>query len=376
LAAARGEPRSHSPYHALTTFAKVLAHVRASYVDDVDENQLIQGAVRGLVRSLDPYSAYMSPEEFRVLRSDTQGRFGGIGCEVDARNGLLLVMAALEGTPAARAGLRRGDRILEIDGLSTEGMSLQNAVVRMRGRPGTVVRLSLRRDGVDEPLSLAIERAEIDIESVEGRLINGNVAYLRLRMFQEDSARRLRQELQRLERDSGGLVGAILDVRGNPGGLVDQAVEIADLFLAQGVIVTTRGRGGRMIAEERARRRGTVADLPLVVLVDGQSASASEIVAGALQDNRRATIIGEGTYGKGSVQNVIELPDGSGLKLTIARYHTPGGRSLAGRGLEPDIAVAGPPGGAHRAGPGERRVDPPLDRALAELRRQQPSAAR
>lgn len=368
-ALARGEPRTDSPYHALTTFSKVLAHVRASYVDDVDETRLIEGAIRGMVHTLDPYSAFMTAEEYRVLRADTQGRFGGIGCEVDVRDGVLTVMLPLEGTPAARAGLRPGDRILEIDGEPTERMSLQEAIVRMRGEPGSVVRVVMRRPEEDEPRELLITRAVITVESVEARALEPGIGYVRLRTFQEDTASRLRDELDRLERDAGGaLRGLVIDLRGNPGGLVDQAVEVSDEFLADGVIVTTRGRGGRLIAEERARARGTRAAYPVVVLVDGQSASASEIVVGALQDHRRAVIVGSRTYGKGSVQNVIELLDGAALKLTVARYHTPSGRCIQGRGIEPDVEVAPPPGGAFGGRPGEQRDDPPLRRALEEIR--------
>ncbi len=365
---ARGEPRTHSPYHSLTTFTKVLAHVRASYVDDIDETKLIHGAIRGLVRSLDPHSAFMTPEEFRVLRSDTEGRFGGIGCEVDVRGGVLTVMTPLEGTPAVRAGLRPGDRILEIDGVSTEGMSLQDAVVQMRGEPGSVVRVVMRRPGEDEPQELSITRAVIHIESVEARSLGSGIGYVRIRMFQENTAARMREELDRLERDnSGALRGLVMDLRGDPGGLVDQAVEICDEFLEDGVIVTTRGRGGRTIAEERAHRRGTRDPFPIVILVDGQSASASEIVIGALQDHGRAVIMGIRTYGKGSVQNVIELPDGSGLKLTVARYHTPNGRCIQGSGIEPDIVVESPEGGVHAGQPGEQRDDPQLRRALQHV---------
>lgn len=365
---ARGEPRTHSPYHALTTFAKVLAHVRASYVDDVDETKLVQGAIRGLVRSLDPHSAFMTPEEFRVLRADTQGRFGGIGCEVDVRGGVLTVLTPLEGTPAERAGLRPGDRIIEIGDELTEGMSLQDSVVRMRGEPGSVVRVVILRPGEEEPRELSITRAIIRIESVEARMAAPGIGLVRIRTFQEDTALRLREELDRLERgNEGSLRGLIIDLRGDPGGLVDQAVEVCDEFLSDGVIVTTRGRGGRMIAEERAHRRGTRPAFPMVILVDGQSASASEIVIGALQDHRRAVIIGTRTYGKGSVQNVIELPDGSGLKLTVARYHTPSGRCIQDRGIDPDIVVEAPEGGAHSGRPGERRDDPQLRRAIEQV---------
>lgn len=366
---ARGEPRTHNPYHSLTTFAKVLAHVRASYVDEVDETALIHGAIRGLVRSLDPHSAFMTPEEFRMLRADTQGRFGGIGCEVDVRGGVLTVLTPLEGTPAAEAGLRPEDRIIEIDGEPTEGMSLQDAVVRMRGEPGSSVTLMVRRAGLEDPLELTITRAVIQVESVEARLIEPGIGYLRLRTFQEDTASRMHGALDRMEREGDqDLRGLILDLRGNPGGLVNQAVEVSDAFLDRGVIVTTRGRGGRLMAEERAHRRGTRREVRIVILVDGQSASASEIVVGALRDNGRAVILGTRTYGKGSVQNVIELPDGSGLKLTVARYHTPSGRCIQGQGIEPDIHVEPPEGGAHAGAPGEQRDDPQLRRALDQVR--------
>lgn len=367
---ASGEPRTHSPYHSLATFAKVLAHVRASYVDDVDETKLVQGAIRGLVRSLDPHSAFMTPEEFRVLRSDTQGRFGGIGCEVDIRAGVLTVITPLEGSPAEDAGIRPEDRIVEIGDEPTEGMSLQEAVVQMRGEPGTVVRVVVRRPGVEDSIELSITRAVIHIESVEARSVAPDIGYIRVRTFQENTAARMRLELDRLEREQGGeLRGLILDFRGDPGGLVDQAVEICDEFLSDGVIVTTRGRGGRVIAQEVAHRRGTRPSYPMVLLVDGQSASASEIVIGALQDHGRALVMGTRTYGKGSVQNVIELPDGSGLKLTVARYHTPSGRCIQGRGIDPDVEVEAPVGGAHAGRPGERRDDPPLQRAIEHLQR-------
>jgi carboxyl-terminal processing protease len=264
--------------------------------------------------------------------------------------------------------LRPGDRIIEIDDELTEGMSLQDSVVRMRGEPGSVVRVVILRPGEQEPRELSMTRAIIRIESVEARMAAPGIGFVRIRTFQEDTAARLREELDRLERGTeGALRGLIIDLRGDPGGLVDQAVEVSDEFLSSGVIVTTRGRGGRMIAEERAHRRGTRPNFPMVVLVDGQSASASEIVIGALQDHRRAVIIGTRTYGKGSVQNVIELPDGSGLKLTVARYHTPSGRCIQDRGIDPDIVVEAPEGGAHAGRPGERRDDPQLRRAIEQI---------
>lgn len=372
---AQGEPRAHSPYHSLTTFAKVLAHVRASHVDPVDETKLVHGAIRGLVRSLDPHSAFMTPEEFRVLRADTEGRFGGIGCEVDVRGGVLTVMMPLDDTPAARAGIRPGDRIIAIDEEPTEGMSLQDAVVRMRGEPGSTVALTIRRPATEEPLEMSLTRAVIRVESIEYRVVEPGFGYVRIRTFQEDTAARFHDALDRLERDEDDLRGLVIDLRGNPGGLVNQAVEISDELLEQGVIVTTRGRGGRLMAEERAHRRGTRSELQVVVLVDGQSASASEIVVGALQDHRRAVILGTRTYGKGSVQNVIELPDGSGLKLTVARYYTPSGRCIQDRGIDPDIVVEPPEGGAHAGAPGQRRDDPQLRRAIQQLHQMTAAAA-
>jgi carboxyl-terminal processing protease len=317
----------------------------------------------------------MTPEEFRVLRSDTEGRFGGIGCEVDVRGGVLTVMMPLPGTPAERAGLRPGDRIVEIDGDSTEGMSLQDAVVAMRGEPGTIVTLAVRRQEGAEPEELSITRARIRVESVEARLLDrrARIGYAKLRTFQEDTAARLHEELDRMEREAGGrLAGIVLDLRSNPGGLVDQSVEVVDEFLDDGIIVTTRGRGGRLMAEERAHHRGTRPRMVMAVLVDEHSASASEIVVGALQDHGRAVILGEQTYGKGSVQNVIELPDGSGLKLTVARYHTPSGRCIHGEGIAPDVPLAPAP----EPEPGTRsRPDPQIEAALARVRRGLPPAA-
>ncbi|MBI2894480.1 MAG: S41 family peptidase [Deltaproteobacteria bacterium] len=345
-------PRRLSPYHNLGIFTRVLTHIESSYVEEVDQDRLVYGAIRGLVGTLDPHSSFMDPEEFRLLQSDTTGRFGGIGIEIDMRDGMPTVVAPLDGTPAAEAGIRSGDQITEIDGRNTADMTIDDAVRVMRGQPGSRVRLKLRRAGVEAPIELELVRAIIRVESVEARSLERGIAYVRIKAFQERTAEHLRRELDRLTSDGGGsLRGLVLDLRNDPGGLLDQAVLVSDEFLAEGVIVSTRGQGGALLDEERAHARGTRDGFPMVVLVNEYSASASEIVAGALQDHGRAVVIGKRTFGKGSVQNIIDLPDGSGLKLTIARYYTPSGRSIQAEGIRPDIEVPELPAPAAGAAP-------------------------
>jgi carboxyl-terminal processing protease len=333
-------PRRHSAYQNLGVLARVLTHIESSYVDPVDQDELVFGAIRGMVGTLDPHSSFMDPEQYRLLQSDTSGRFGGIGIEIDARDRKLTVVAPLDGSPAAAAGIRSGDQIIEIEGRSTETMSIDDAVRIMRGEPGTRVRMKLVRMGVQTPIELELVRAIIRVESVEARLLERGVGYVRIKTFQERTAEQLRRELDRLTQQSGGtLRGLVLDLRNDPGGLLDQAILVADEFLSEGVIVTTRGQQGTVVEEDRAHARGTRPSFPMAVVVNEYSASASEIVAGALQDHGRALLIGRRTYGKGSVQNVISLPDGSGLKLTTARYYTPSGRSIQADGILPDIDV-------------------------------------
>jgi len=361
--AADAVPRTHSPYHSLGTFTRALTHVETSYVEEVDQDDLVYGAIRGMLATLDPHSGFLTPDEYAILQSDTTGRFGGVGIEVDTRDGFLTVVSPLDGTPADRAGVRAGDRIVAIDGRSTEGMVIDDAVRIMRGEAGTRVKITIRRPGQEDPIEIELVRMIIRVESVEARLLEPGYGWLRIKQFQDGTTTRMRRELDRLEEESGGRLKAlVLDLRENPGGLYDEGVLVADEFLTSGVIVSTRGQGGVVLDDERATSRGARTDFPMVVLVNAWTASASEIVAGALQDLGRAVVVGERTFGKGSVQNIIELPGDSAMKLTIARYYTPSGRSIQGHGVPPDIEVPEgepqPPDGAAA----EREAD--LERAL------------
>jgi carboxyl-terminal processing protease len=331
-----------SPYENLAIFARVLSHIELSYVGEVEQKKLVYGAIRGMVRTLDPHSDYLDPDEYRVLMSDTRGRFGGVGVEIDVRDGWLTVTAVFPSSPAARANLKPGDRFVTIDGMRARDLPIEEAIRRMRGEPGTEVRVSLRREDDAPAIEATLRRETIQVNAVEGRLLADGHLYVRLRVFQETVARELADVLDEASQRSaaqGGLKGLLLDLRDNPGGLLDQAVLVADEFLESGPIVSTRGRGGRELALASARRIGTRPDFPVVVLVNGFTASAAEIVSGALQDQRRALIVGTRTFGKGSVQNVIDLPDQSALKLTVARYYTPNGRSIQAHGIEPDVLI-------------------------------------
>jgi carboxyl-terminal processing protease len=302
---------------------------------------------------LDPHTSFLKPDQYREMKVDTQGQFGGIGIEVEmrpvaegSRDNVLTVMSAIDGTPAQKAGLQTGDQIVKIDDLSTRNLRMDDAVGRMRGKKGTQVTLTVERPGGaakgwKEPRVITLSREIIKMDNVVARTLEPGYGYVRLKQFSENSDRDLESALDRLEHDSpsGHLRGLVLDLRNNPGGLLDQAVRIADQFIESGLIVRTEGKGGRIIDEERAHQRGTRTGFPMIVLVNGGSASASEIVAGALQDHGRAAILGTQTFGKGSVQTVIELDDGSALKLTIARYYTPNGRSIQEHGITPDVVV-------------------------------------
>jgi carboxyl-terminal processing protease len=337
-----GAPASASPYENLATFARALAHIEMSYVSAVNQDKLIYGAIRGMVRTLDPHSDFLDPEEYRVLSSDTRGRFGGIGVEIDVRDGWLTVTAVFPGGPAELAGVKVGDRFVSIDGFRARDMAIEEAVRRMRGEPGTEVRVSLRREDDAPAIEVSLKREIIAVDAVEAQVLSDRHLYVRLRVFQETTTRELTDVLDaavEATREKGGVRGVLLDLRDNPGGLLDQAVSVADEFLADGVIVSTRGREGRELSVASARQGGTRPDWPMVVLVNGYTASAAEIVAGALRDHGRAVIVGTRTFGKGSVQNIIELPDASALKVTVARYYTPSGRSIQAEGIEPDVAI-------------------------------------
>lgn len=339
---AQATPTTASPYANLAIFARALSQIEVSHVEPPDQDALIYGAIRGMVETLDPHSSFLTPEQYRLLMSDTEGHFGGIGIEVDVRDGWLVVHGVIAGGPAEEAGIQTGDRFLAIDGLGARDMRLSDAVEHMRGAPGTPVTIRLRREGTEQGIDLTLTREVIHVEAVEARVLPNRVFYARLRSFSETTTDELRAALDHAVSETsgeGGLRGVLLDMRGNPGGLLNEAVRVSDEFLTEGVIVSTRGRDGQVLDEARARSAGTRPDWPMVVLVDHYTASAAEIVAGALHDHHRAVLVGQTTWGKGSVQNLIELPDGSALKLTIARYYTPSGVSIQARGIDPDIAI-------------------------------------
>lgn len=331
-----------SPYANLAIFARALSHIEAGHVERPDQDALIYGAIRGMVSTLDPHSTFMDPEEYRILTSDTQGEFGGIGVEIDVRDGWLTVHGVFDGGPADRAGMRPGDRFLTIAGQGARDLPISDAVRIMRGEPGTRVEVTVRREGSEEAIPLTLTREIIRVDAVEARILPDRIVHLQIKAFQGTTTDELRRAIDTaVERTapSGGIRGILLDMRRNPGGLLDEAVRVSDEFLESGVIVSTRGRDGVLLSEARAHRAGTRPNWPIVILVDGFTASAAEIVAGALRDHGRAIVVGSRTWGKGSVQNIVELPDGSALKLTVARYYTPSGRSIQAQGIEPDVAV-------------------------------------
>ena len=328
------------PYRKLDVFSHVLSLIENNYVEPVDETRLLYGAVDGMVRTLDPHSSFMDPRSYAALKEETEGEYGGVGLELATRGEDVVVVAPIDDTPASRAGFQPGDRLIEIDGRAVHGWRETEAVRALTGSPGTKVTLKAHRAGWAEPRSFTLVRDVIRIVSVEEKLFDRKLAYVKVKSFQDRTDLYLRKALDSMHDQAGGqLSGIVLDLRHNPGGLLDQAVKVADRFLDGGVIVTTKGRGGKHVEVEKAHPKGTEPKYPMVVLVDGGTASASEIVAGALQDSGRAVVIGTRTFGKGSVQTVIELEDGSGLKLTVARYYTPSGRSIQERGIEPDLWV-------------------------------------
>ncbi len=329
---------SEKIYQSLEQFSKVLYYVENEYVDAVDAQTLLQGAIKGMLGTLDPHTLYLTPEIYKELKVDTVGRFGGVGLEVTLKEGILTVVSPIEGTPASKAGIQPDDKILKIDGTSTKGMNLTDAVKKMRGLRKSKVSLTLYREGWKEPHDFKLLRENINVKSVKMELLNGKYAYARITNFQERTSEDLQKVLTMMEKSSGGLKGIILDLRNDPGGLLDQAVEVGDLFIKQGVIVSTKGRTGN-IDERKATGKAPYPTIPMVVLINGGSASASEIVAGALQDYGRAYLMGTQSFGKGSVQTVIDLGEDAGLKLTVARYYTPKGRQIDGKGISPDEVV-------------------------------------
>ncbi len=325
----------------LEVLAKVLGYVETNYVENVNDEKLIDEAIKGMLSTLDPHTMYMPPDLFRELKVDTKGEFYGIGIEISVKDDVLTIVAPIEDTPAFEAGIKSGDKILKIDGASAKGLSLLEAVKKMRGPRGSKVVLTIQREGIKEPFDVAVRRDTVHIKSVSAQLLDGAYGYVRVKNFQEKTDVELTHALDNLDKKSKGtLKGMILDLRNNPGGLLDQAVRVADEFIESGVIVTTKGRQESFEEVELAHKEGTRPYLPMITLVNEGSASASEIVAGALQDHGRSVILGTQTFGKGSVQTIIDLEDGSGLKLTIANYYTPKGRSIQAQGITPDILVA------------------------------------
>lgn len=340
VTAAHAGPTRETPYDVVRQLARVLVQVESLYVDPVERPKLLRGAVKGMVQELDPHSAYLSPEDWSEFKNDTQGKFAGVGIEVDLKGDVITVIAPIEGSPADRAGVRSGDRILAIDGEPVVEASPDKAIKKMRGPAGTRVKLTVRRPNVQAALTFELVREVVTVASVRSKLLVQNVGFIRIQQFREGTHAHLLRTIASLRAAAKGeLAGMILDLRTNPGGLVDEAVEIADEFLDKGGIYSTRHRG-MLIDDVSARSGGALATVPMVVLVNDWSASASELLAGALQDNRRALIVGSQTFGKGSVQSIIELPDGAGMKLTIARYYTPSGRAIQAEGIQPDVLIA------------------------------------
>jgi carboxyl-terminal processing protease len=337
-----GGPRpalGDAPYAAVEQLARVLVEVESEYVDPVDRAKLVDGAIKGMVAELDPHSSYMPPDEFQAFESDTEGEFGGIGIEVETRGDQLIVLSPIEGSPAERAGIKSGDVIVSVDGRDAGALRLDKLVKHLRGAPGGHVRVGIRRPGRPELLSFDLVREVIHVASVSSKLLAERVAYIRVKQFQEHTHDELLEAAAKLRGRAGGPYGGIiLDLRSNPGGLVDQAADVADEFLDEGVIYTARHRG-RIVDEVKARSGGAFVGQPCVVLVNQYTASASELVAGALQDDKRASIVGEPTFGKGSVQAIVPLPGGAGMRLTVSRYYTPSGHAIQADGVHPDVAV-------------------------------------
>jgi len=328
------------PLEELRVFSDVYARVKSDYVEPVDDRELVENAIRGMVTGLDPHSAYLDPDEFKELRVGTSGEFGGLGIEVGMENGFIKVIAPIDDTPAQRAGIKAGDLIIKLDDRPVKGMTLTEAVKIMRGKPGTRITLTIVREGEEKPLKITITRDIIRVKSVRQRMLEDGFGYVRISTFQSRTGDALHQAIERLRKEAGGkLKGLVLDLRNNPGGVLNAAVAVSDAFLRKGLIVYTEGR----VEDSRLRFNATPDDVldgaPLVVLVNQGSASASEIVAGALQDHHRGIIMGQQTFGKGSVQTIIPLGNGAALKLTTARYYTPSGRSIQAEGIKPDIEL-------------------------------------
>jgi len=325
-------------YEKIDLFSEVLETIQNEYVEDIDQAEAMDAAINGLLQSLDPYSAYMNPEIFKESQSETSGEFGGLGIEVSMEAGVVKVIAPIDDTPASRAGIKAGDYIVKINTEQVRGKTLMEAVNLMRGPVGSSIEITVRRRGLKKAKIFKITREIIEIKSVISKLVDNKVGYLRLRAFNQNSSDQLKKEISKIEKNKK-LVGYILDLRNNPGGLLNQAIEISDLFLNDGEIVSTKGRKNRENRKFFAREGDKIKGKPLIVLINNGSASASEIVAGALQDQKRAVLLGESTFGKGSVQSIIPLKNKGALRLTISKYYLPSGKSISQVGVLPDIKI-------------------------------------
>jgi carboxyl-terminal processing protease len=326
-------------YSELQNFSKVLNLIQQYYVEEVDTKKLIQGAIKGMLKELDPHTSFMAADVFKEFETETTGEFGGLGIEMSIQNGVLTIISPIEDTPAWIAGVKPGDKVIAIDKKSTKGLSLIEASQFIRGKNGTKVVLKIVRESSPNPIDITITRGQVKIKSVKYTDLDDGYAYVRVTSFIENTSRDLEKILDKHIEKNKKIEGLIIDLRRNPGGLLDQAIKMSDLFLAEGVIVSTIGRNKKEKEVSVASKKAKYKDCPLIILVNEYSASASEIVSGALQDNKRALIVGERTFGKGSVQSIVKLPDGSGLKLTVARYYTPKGVSIQAEGIKPDIEI-------------------------------------
>ncbi len=341
LSAIHAEEKQGLPMQELRAFAEIFGRIKQNYVEPVDDRALIEHAIRGMLSGLDPHSSYLDVDEYKDLREGTSGEFGGLGIEVGQEDGFIRVIAPIDDTPAQRAGVKAGDMIIRLDEKPVKGMSLEEAVNIMRGKPGTEIVLTISREGEDKPLKITIVRDVIKVVSVKGRLLEEGFAYLRIAHFQARTTEDMLKKLQSLKAEAGGDIdGLVLDLRNNPGGVLSGAVSVSDAILTGGNIVYTKGRTEESRLDFKAAPDDALDGAPIVVLVNGGSASASEIVAGALQDHKRAVIMGSRTFGKGSVQTIVPVNDEVAVKLTTARYYTPLDRSIQGEGIVPDIELS------------------------------------
>ncbi len=340
LAEKKAEESTGLPLNELRNFSDIFARIKTDYVEDVDDKTLLENAIRGMLTGLDPHSTYLSPDEYKELKIGTTGKFGGLGIQVGMEDGFVKVISPIDDTPAFRAGLEAGDLIIRLNDKSVKGMTLNDAVKIMRGDPGTDIKLTVIREGADKPLPFTVTRDIISVQSVKSRILEPDYGYIRISNFQSKTARDLVNEVSKLKKDNKNeLKGLVLDLRNNPGGVLSAAADVSDAFIDNGKLVYTKGRINNSEFEFNAKPGDIMNGLPLVVLINGGSASASEIVAGALQDHHRAVVMGSKSFGKGSVQTIQELRSGGAVKITTARYFTPSGRSIQGEGITPDIIL-------------------------------------